>query len=107
MYCSCCRSNDWGSSGCLRFGLLDCGSGCSLRSRRSNLLSGGRFGSWVLQGCNRLGLIDLRGVLIDLGGDGVLSLGFRLEKFADTSRKTTADFGGVDLLLLFLLLIES
>ena len=61
----------------------------------------------VLQRSDRLGLVDLGRVLIDLGGGGNLGLGPGLEQVTDTCGETTANLGGFGShlgLLLFLLL---
>lgn len=85
--------DDGGRRRSLNLGLLRCGSSrCRLRGLSSR----------VLEGSNGGRLLDLRGVLLDLGRGAVLSLGLGLEKVADTRRKTAADLG---LLLLFLLLL--
>lgn len=95
------RSSDSGSdrrSNSLGLGLLD---RCRLRSRLlRHRLSGG-----VLQRSDRSGLINLRGVLVDLGGRRRLSLGLGLEEVADTGRKAAANLCGRGLLLRLLLVL--
>ncbi|KAH9857020.1 hypothetical protein C2E23DRAFT_806283 [Lenzites betulinus] len=90
------RRDDGCGGRCLDLGLLHCGgSRCGLRGL--SLRSG------VLQRSNGGGLLNLRGVLLDLGRGVVLGLGLRLEELANASRQATADLGR--LLLLFLLLL--
>lgn len=59
----------------------------------------------VLKRSNRRGLFNFRGVLINLGRSGNLSLGLGLEEVTNTSRETASDFGGSRDLILFLLLL--
>ena len=88
--------DDGGRRRSLNLGLLRCGSSrCGLSGLSSRVLErrdGGR-------------LLDLRGVLLNLGRGVVLSLGLRLEEVTNTGRKATADLGLLLGLLLFVLLL--
>ena len=102
------RGDNGGSRGRLDLGLLIC-NWCGGRSRRGGLsgLSDG-LSRGVLERSNGGGLLDLRGVLLNLSGGADLSLGLRLEEVADARRQTASDLGslGLLLLLLFLLLLN-
>ncbi|KAI0673088.1 hypothetical protein C8Q78DRAFT_1022694 [Trametes maxima] len=95
---SCRRSDNGGSGGRLDLGLFGSSSGRRLRGSR-------RLSSRVLEGSDGGGLLDLRGVLLDLGRGVVLSLGLGLEEVANARRQTTADLRGLLLLLLLFLLL--
>lgn len=56
----------------------------------------------VLEGGNGGLLLNLRWVLVNLGGGGGLRLGLRLEEVADTRRQTTANLGSLGRLLVLL-----
>lgn len=93
---SCSRRDDRRRRGCLNLGLFYCGGIRLVLSSRS--LSGG-----VLERRNGGGLLNLWGVLLDLGGSTVLSPGLGLEEVANTRRQTAANLGSLLFLLLLLL----